>query len=672
MKKRNGILITLFCLTALLLYAPLIQQNLKPFKFKKLSGYLEVVNIPKLTLDTYKSSDFQRQAERYLKENFGFREPLIRMYNQCTYDLFRTTSNGDVAIEKDGWLYHTESINQYFGTMDTRAGMSYSQLRDNLATQARCLYKVNAILKEYDVHLLTFTLPTKTYIYPEHLRRHPVGDTTFNATTFMDEQLKAYDVPHINMTPWFQQMQDTCHIDLFYSKDSHWGPGAVIAMDSVLRYMEHLSGQCLTRLQRGTPYPVTELSVHETDLEDLLNLARPLKHKPLYEYPIRYINDDDTQRPTAWFLGTSFYWRMTRRINFDVLFNSRDFLYYTSIFYTNREQNHQPGENVDLLHELLLHDYVVLFKDGPQLYHDVLFPSKFLISLCVSDERQKEKTESVADSLRQAYNPETHADSVRCYEEAVLLLQQNPDMYEELRGDGIPTSRNPRIKQILAEKDIRADRTWRFLLGAKAQNDSMSLVKTYRKEADNILKNKSLIRDNVYFTTYDYFDFLVDEALADICLQSDIPITNSEKTTTVIGGLVEQAVDTVEKRVRHHVYDDDTLMMAACAMDKFAKSFEKESNLEALREKAAKKQVSIDKAFRDDVVWIFNNTSDWEQYMNDAVLAQAFENYRTERKLRKYKQAWDGILQKHHDLNMPLRVVINRDIKWIQDNPNQQ
>ena len=673
MKQKSGILITLFCLTALLLFAPLIQQNLKPFKFKKLSGYLVVAEKPKLTFDTYRSGDFQREAECYLKENFGFREPLIRMYNQWTYDFFKTTSNKDVAIEKDGWLYHTESILQYFGTMESRFELSNDDVRDNLAIQARCLYKVNAILKEYGIHLLTFTVPTKAYVYPEHLRRHPVGDTTFNAATFMDEQLKAYDVPHINMTPWFQQMQDTCHIDLFYSKDSHWGPGAVIAMDSILRYMEQLGGQHLTHLQRGTPYPVTKLSVHETDLEDLLNLARPLKHEPLYEYPISYISDDDTQRPTVWFLGTSFYWRMTRRVNFDVLFNSRDFLYYTSIFYTNREQTHQPGESVDLLHELLLHDYVILFKDGPQLYHNsVLFPSKFLISLCISDERWKEKTDAVADSLQQIREPQTHDDSIKCYTEAMQLLQRHPEMFEELRGDGIPTTRNPKIEQMLAEKNIRADRTWRFLLTAKANNDSIEVQKVFGKEADNVLKGKHLIRDNVFFTTYDYFDLLVKEALADICRQSDIPITNSDLTRQVINDIIEQAIDSVGKHVQQHTYDNDTLMMMACTMDKIVKSFERDQNLEMLREKAVKKQVSIDKAFRDDVVWIFNNTSDKAQYMNDAVLSQAFENYRTERNLRKYKQAWDGIFQKHLDLNMPLRIVINRDIKWIQDNQKQQ
>ena len=673
MKQKSGILITLFCLTALLLFAPLIQQNYRLFKFEKLYGFFESAPQPEFSFDNYKSGVYQGQAEDYLKENFGFHEPLIRTYNQWTYDFFKTTSNKDVAIEKDGWLYHTESILQYFGTMKSRFELSNDEVRDNLAIQARCLYKVNAILKEYDVHLLTFTLPTKTYIYPEHLRKHPVGDTTFNAATFMDEQLKAYDVPHINMTPWFQQMQDTCHIDLFYSKDSHWGPGAVIAMDSVLRYMEHLSGQHLTHLQRGTPYPVTELSVHETDLEQLLNLIRPLKHEPLYEYPISYLSDEDTQRPTVWFLGTSFYWRMTRRINFDVLFSSRDFLYYISVYYTNREQTYQPGNEVNILHELLMHDYVVLFKDGPQLYHNgVLFPSKFLISLCISDERWQEKFNAVADSLQQVKKPQTHDDSTKCYTEAKLLLQRHPEMFEELRGDGIPTARNPKIEQILAEKDIRADRTWRFLLTAKANNDSLGVQKVFSKEADNVLKGKHLIRDNVFFTTYDYFDLLVEDALADICRQGDIPITNSDLTRQVINDIIEQAVDTVEKRVRQHAYDDDTLLMAACAMDKFAKSFEKESNLEALREKAAKKQVSIDKAFRDDVVWIFNNTSDKAQFMNDAVLAQAFENYRTERNLRKYKQAWDGILQKHRELNMPLRIVINRDIKWIQDNQKQQ
>lgn len=672
-KGKNTILPIIFCITALILFAPCLQQRFKLFEFKPLHGFIEQAPEPVLTYESYQSGEYQRQAEEYLKENFGFHEPLIRLYNQYAFDLFHTTSNKDVNIENDGWLYHNESVMQYFGNMEERTGQSNGEVRDMLADQARHLYKVNAILNEYDIHLLTFTLPTKAYIYPEHLRQHPVGDTTFNAATFFEQQLTSYGVPHINMTPWFKQMQDTCRISLFYSKDSHWASGATIATDSMLRYMEQLGGQSLVHIQRGDPYPVDSLSPHEIDLERLLNLSRPLKHEPLYEYPISYVTNESTQYPTVFFLGTSFYWRMTRRINFNALFSSRDFLYYGSIFYTEREQKHQSGYDLDHLHELLMHDYVVLFRDGPQLYHNGYeFPAQWLICLCIPDKDVKAKTNAIADNLIQEQKPETHSDSVKCYQQAKTLVLSNPDLFEELRSDNIPTCRNPRIKQILVEKDIRADRTWRFLLNAKAKNDSLDVQKTFAKEADRILNNKTPLRDNAFFTTYDYFDFLVAEAVDDICHHGNIPITNSTISATAMYAITNQAIDSIEKRVRQHAYDDDSLMMAACTIDKIIQRFETEQALSNLRDKAARKNVSVDKAFRDDVVWIFNNSTDKTPPLNDSNIAQAFENYKTEFKLRRNKDSMNTIMQKHHDLNMPLRIVLNRDIKWIQDNRSRQ
>lgn len=667
MKKRSTILIILFGLTAVLLFASILQQTIKVFKFDKLFGYFEPTPKPVLTFDACCSGDYQRQMEKYLKENFGFHEPLIRMYNQWAYDWYKVTSNKDVAVGKDDWLYHIESILQYFGNFESRTNKTDDEVRDMLDIQARSLYKVNAILKEYGVHLLTFTLPTKSYIYPEHLRKQPVGDTTFNVATYFEQALCSYGLPHINMTPWFKQMQDTCGISLFYSKDSHWASGAVLATDSLLHYMEQLGGQRLTHIQRGNPYPVAELSPHEIDLERLLNLARPLEHEPLYEYPVHYVRDENTQFPTVLFLGTSFYWRMTRRINFDALFSSRDFLYYESIFYSNREQSHRSGYDLDHLHELLLHDYVVLFRDGPQLYHSgYLFPTKWLISLCISDERLKEKTADVADSLLVAWKPETQLDSAHCRHQAKTLVQNHPDMFEELRGDGIPTCRNPRIQQILAEKEILSNRAWRFLLTAKARNDSLDVAKTFQKEANNVLNNRDLIRNYVYFTTYDYFDFLVEEALADICRNSDVCITNSETSYSTVGRLAEQALDTIEKQIRQHAYDDDTLMMMACAMDAFAKQLGKEDVLPKVRKKADEKKISIDQAFRNNVVWCYRNSKDNWHYMTQDALVKAFDVYLIERKMRNNKEALDNLLQKHRELNLPFRVIINRNIEWVR------
>lgn len=665
MKKRNGILITLFCLTALLLFAPMLQQNLELFKFGQLSGYKKPSPKPELTYNSYADGTFQKQVEPYLKEHFGFREPLIRMYNQFAYDLFKTTSNKEISIGKDGWLYHTESALHYFGNMERWFDLSNSQVRENILIQARCLSKLNTILKEYDVHLLTFTLPTKSFIYPEHLRKQQVGDTTFNAVPFLERQLDSLGVPHINMIPWFQHLQDTTPFDLYYSKGSHWAGGTPLAIDTMLRAMEQIGGLPLTHIQVGTPYSLNDIPINDKDLEMLLNLARPLKHEPIYEYPVSLLVDDSTTFPTVWFVGTSFYWYMTRRVNFDALFRFRDLLFYDAMFYTDREQVSFPADNFDYLHELLLHDYVVFFRDGPQYYTDWWFPGKSLISLCISEERMKEKTEAIADSLAEVWK-ESHLEYKRdnYLYSAKMRLYKNPELFEELRGDGLPTYRNPRIAQVLAERDIRADRTWNFLIEAKAKNDSLDVRTLFKTEASNVLNHSPLLREKVYFTTYDYFDFLVDEATINLRRHCTDSLTDAEAYTMV--------KDEIETQIHQQGFDNDTLMLMACAMDAIIKQLSKDDMLAEIHRKAEERHASVDKAFRDDVGWCFRNSKDFKRYMSEDALEKAFDAYQIERNMRRNKEAMANIMQKHSELGLPLRVVINRDIVWNQKNRVKQ
>ena len=659
-KKRNTILITLICLTAILLFAPLLQQNLKPFKFAGLVGYNTPTPKPVFSYDTYVTGKYQQRAEKYLKENFGFREPLIRLYNQCTYDWFKTTSNKEISIGKDGWLYHIESALHYYGNLKNYFGMTNSQVRENLVSRTRTLAKVNAILKEYDVHLLTFTLPTKSFIYPEHLRRQPIGDTTFNAPPFYEQQLDSLGVPHINMIPWFKQVQDTTPFDLYYSKGSHWAAGTPLAVDTMLRYMEQIGGQPLAHIKLGIPYSI-DVHYNDKDLENLLNLAFPLKHEPIHEYPVSLLTDENTVYPSVWFVGTSFYWYMTHRVNFDALFRERDLLFYYATFYTNREQKSFSAEHLDYLHELLLHDYVVFFRDGPQLYHEgIIFPGKALISLCISDERLKEKTMAVADSICQATQATTHNDSLICYNQAQALLQRNPELFEELRGDGVPTCRNPRIGQVLAERKIRTNRNWSFLLNAKAINDSLNVRDLFKMETQNVLTHRPLLRDNTYFTTYDYFDFLVDEAMLEIYRSPMVPETRTE--------VYQLALDKIKTQIQQHTFDNDTLMMLACTMDAIVKNLNDKNILSSVREKAAKRNVSIDKEFRDDALWCLKNISKPQtRHQDEDVLVKALEAYKIEYNMRTNEEALACILQKHKELDLPLRIIIDRDIDWIQN-----
>ena len=141
-------------------------------------------------------------------------------------------------------------------------------------------------------------------------------------------------------------------------------------------------------------------------------------------------------------------------------------------------------------------------------------------------------------------------------------------------------------------------------------------------ESYNATNHQPLLRDNTYFTSYDYLDFLVEEAVLDIYRSQAVSGTKDE--------VFQQALDTIKTRIQRHAYDDDTLMITACAMDAIIKDISTESNLSSIREKAKNWHVSIDKAFRKDALWC--------------------------------------LMQQHNELNMPLRMVINRNIEWIQQN----
>ena len=660
-KKRHIILYLLFGFTALILFAPMAQQNLDLFSFKQLTGYEKPTEKPLLSSESYQSGAYQKQMEEYLQDYFGFREPLIRLYNQCTYDLFRTTSNNDVAIEKDGWLYHTESIGQYFGTMEDLFGLNNQQVKEELLIHTRTLAKVNAILKEYGVHLLTFSLPTKTFVYPQHLSWHPAGDTTFNAATFFQKELEAKNVPHINMAPWFKQMQDTTGFDLFYSKGSHWAAGASIAVDSILRYMELIGGKPLAKLQFGAPYSSTVIPSDDKDLENLLNLMRPLKHEPIYEYPVNIVTDDNTFYPKVWFVGTSFYWYMKRRVSFEALFKSRDFSFYEVLFYSDKEKVSSPLGDIDHLRELLLHDYVVFFRDGPQLYHKgVLFPGNSLISLCISEERLEEKTDEVADSLIREWGAQSHQDSIKYRWQALVKLQQNPELFEELRGDAVPSCRNPRINDVLAERALHEDRTWSFLLWAKARNDSTDAKKLFEKDTYNMLHHKPLLRDHAFFTSTDYFDFIVEEAAAEKCRHNVVFANENE--------LVDIVCAELKTRLCNHEFDNDTLMRAALMMDAIVNRLESENLLQSIRAKAKERHVSIDKMFRDDAVWCYNTLEKKPVSIDSAALVKAFEFYTIENKIKRYPPSLESIHKKRLEHDLPFRVAMNRDIRWIYEN----
>ena len=60
----------------------MVQEQFNIIRLKPLKGHTKPIEFPELTYKSYSDGKFQSKLEQYVSENFGFRDPIIRIYNK--------------------------------------------------------------------------------------------------------------------------------------------------------------------------------------------------------------------------------------------------------------------------------------------------------------------------------------------------------------------------------------------------------------------------------------------------------------------------------------------------------------------------------------------------------------------------------------------------------------
>lgn len=499
----------LFSLTAVLLFAFALQREAKLWTFRPLEGVFNPAPEPVLSFENYRTGQYQTQQEAYLKEHFGFREPLIRFYNQFLYDFFRKTYSGDVVFGKDHWFYFKQHVNEYYGTEMYRWFDTPEEAVEGYEREVRLMWKVRAILKEYDIDFLMFMAPDKGYLYPEHLPDRKFDTTSVNAREYYAAKFDEIGFPYIEMTQWFLDLKeaDTLPYSLFSQSGAHWGFSSVLAADSVFRLMEQLKGVQLPKMQIGPLHESSEKTIHgDHDLMHTANLIGvPHEYDRLYDAEVTVVADSTSFRPSVLFVGNSFLWRMHYYIPFDDMFSHSEYWFYNSTVYFGKGYS-QAGKvsDLDLLSKLLESDYVVWFTDGNQMYKmSYGFAEAALVNLCYDEPTLDMRRKQLMDSLNVSY---TRANE---------LIMNDPERYlPELAGDSIPTVRNPRIPEALAIKQIKNDPDWMLAMRFVSIQRQMPLNDVLKVEANNIINHWPLMRDTAEKITREaYVESLVNDMM---------------------------------------------------------------------------------------------------------------------------------------------------------------
>jgi hypothetical protein len=510
MSKKPKYDLILFILLMVLGFLPMLQGWFHFFPMKPLNGVTEEMEKPKISFTSYLSGDYARQAEAYTSQNIGFREPIIRLYNQYLWGCYHKTYAHDVMAGKKNWLYYPQSVRDYYGKELLRWHSSTDEAKGEFDQEIKYLNWARSILNENGVELLVFMAPEKSFLYPEYLPNGEKDTTTFNACDYFAQRFEETGFPYIEMTRWFQQIKDTVDYPLIPQAGAHWIFPSVYAVDSLSRLMGELKDISLPRIIIGEAYETRKRNHdYDNDLEQLLNLAFPIRHQFGY-YPRHRVGikqDSTSVKPKVLFIGNSYFWAMNLFVPLQEMFENVEYWYYFSTVYSGENLTQTDIVNrLDIVEKYLNFDYVVWFTTGNQMNKGTAgFAGTTILNLCYSKDEISSTYNHIIDSLRYdsltlvALDPPLSDSNYKqlLWPIANNLVCSHPERYfPELASDTLPIIRNPRIKEVLAINEIKKDSVWMWNLSTcQTVIQNVSLEQVLLMEAHNIIEGKPLMRD---------------------------------------------------------------------------------------------------------------------------------------------------------------------------------
>lgn len=177
--------------------------------------------------------DFLSDLGDWFEQKFAFREELVSAYGLVTGKVFGTSSQEQVIVGTDGWLYFTDTLSDYQGT-DL---MTERQLFD----AAHTLAMIQTYAEQNGIDFIFTIAPNKASLYDEHM---PYYYSSFcsdenNLSHFLP-WLESEGVNYVDLYAVFEEQDEV----LYHARDSHWNnKGAALAADTLLTALgqEHVS-----------------------------------------------------------------------------------------------------------------------------------------------------------------------------------------------------------------------------------------------------------------------------------------------------------------------------------------------------------------------------------------------------------------------------------------------
>jgi hypothetical protein len=361
----------IYILFLLVLFVPAVQYFTPLTSLKPLDGAYTLQEKPELTWQSWYSGEFQEKYVIHLEDYAGFREWIIRFYNQLNYTLFDEAESPGCVVGKNDQLFLRSYIEEYLGIKFM--GQEYIDQK---------VKKIKFIHDYMELNGKTFFLvfaPGKASFFPEYIPQEYMNKpVSINNHDYYAKRCAELAIPVIDMNRWFIRLKTHTPYDLYPLNGVHWTDyGMYVGMDSLIRFIEHERNINLPDMILEDVLISDSIAPPNNDVEINMNLICDIK-KPPVPYPVLAFNNDGCDTARVLVIADSYFWQAYGAQIPQHVFDFNGFWFYSKTVYNEDHVQGVAVDSLDFRSEVMSQDVIFMMATEATMH---LFPFGFVDKL---------------------------------------------------------------------------------------------------------------------------------------------------------------------------------------------------------------------------------------------------------------------------------------------------
>lgn len=367
----------------LVLCLPLAQKTFELFPRMRLANVHISHRMPKLTLESFLSGDFQGRFEKWFLQTHGFWGQLVRLNNQLNYQVFQQIDsqygNGNSFMVGDRYtLFQTRYLRDFNGDIGPK--------RLLVKKTVQKMKRLSELLEARGKAMIVLISANKLILYPEivparYRTPSPNGPRTIE---LFKEFADKFELPYFETTPFLQSIAHNYDQPFFAKPAAHWN--TVAACEVGRELYSRLSEMLQSPIHEIGCGPEIEVKPRpygeDHDLADVINVWNPdIGFSPTPYVKPTLITREGAIRPSVLYVGTSFVWGLLDVFEPIRAYSEREFFYYGN---TNHhayipaegkisKRIRQPQRDKRSLADIILEKDIVIFEANEARLENVGF-----------------------------------------------------------------------------------------------------------------------------------------------------------------------------------------------------------------------------------------------------------------------------------------------------------